>query len=288
MSLSTTLPDDLPWTEHNAFVLVDGATRRDLPGLFATLAPSSPRVALYDCTRFRGLSDVSPLLIQIPGPDHPALDFYLEHAAEEWGLLLFSAQPAHEVARHLRTLLTVELPTGQEVFLRLADAAVAQALFRGAPQNLFGSLSQVVIPDSVTTTWHRHRPARGKTAPLIPPYRLSPEHNNALDHVDRRRTLLDLDNHLRTQFPHWRAEQSLSQRWPLLEQWTNEAQQLGLGYTAELYYYANIMAWLGDAALHQHPAIAQRLHGPSPQPIGERVAHAAELAHHIATHRERP
>ncbi|MFW0754168.1 DUF4123 domain-containing protein [Pseudomonas sp. H11T01] len=286
MNLKTALPDDLPWAEHKAFLLVDGTAHSELSDRLATLHPHTTRFALYDCLRFRALNDISPLLVDIQEPDNPIFRFYLEHAFEEWGLLLFSSVPAYELVQHLRKLLTVELPTGQEVFLRLADAGVAQALFASADQRLFGPLSGVVIPDSVDGIWHRHQPRLPKCPELPAPYRLSPEQNAALDRVDRRRALRELDVHLLTYFPERHALQSLAQRWPRLERLLDEASSLGFSSQSDLFYYTNVMNWLGDSTLEQHPDIARLLHTPSLQSPSERVALAAELAHRFATQRE--
>lgn len=285
MSLLTSLPDDLPWCEHQAYVLLDGATLSHLPERLKQLSPSASNLALYDCAPFTALRDISPMLVAIPQPDDPVFQFYLQQADEESGVLMFSTASAHDVAQHLRKLLTVELPDGLPVVLRLADAAVAQAVFGSGDQRLFGPLSCVVTADNVDEKWHRHQPRQHQSPELSAPYRLSPELNEALDRADRRRALLELDAHLLKHFPDRHGGETVAQRWPMLEQLEADASALGLSSQSELFYYANLMAWLDGTALEQHPAIAQLLHSPSLQPPGERVALAAELAHHLAIQR---
>lgn len=288
MNLSTSLPEDLPWSEQQAFLLLDGATLSDLPERLNQLSPGANAVALYDCPSFTALRDISPMLVAIQQPDEPIVQFYRQQAHEEWGVLLFSTAPAHDVAQHLRKLLTVELPEGLPVVLRLADAAVAQALFGSGDQCLFGPLACVVMADSVSANWQRHQPRLPDCPELTTPYRLSPELNAALDRVDQRRTLLELDAHLLKYFPERHGGETVAQRWPMLEQLEAEAGALGLDTPSGLFYYANVMARLDGSPLGQHPEINRLLHNPSLQPIGERIVLAADLARQWANERGRP
>jgi len=288
MSLATCLPDDLPWTEHQGYLLVDSATRPDWPPRLKSLDPTAHAVLLYDHPPFYALRDISAQLFPIEQLDTPVMRFYLEQSHDESAVLLFSPLAVHEVAQHLRKLLTVEIAEGQHVMLRLADAAVAQALFDGSDQRLFGPLSCVVTADSLSATWCCQRPRRPDRPELPTPYRLSPEQNLALDRVDRRRALLDLDAHLRRFFPDFQKDLGLVERWPLLERLETQACALGLSSPSELLYYANLMAWLDGTTLDQHPDIARLLQAPSLQPIGERVVLAAERAQRWASQRGQP
>ena len=288
MSVLTSFPDDLPWVEQQALLLLDGATISDLSARVRQLSPAANTFALFDQTSFSALRDISPLLVEIQQADDPLALFYLQHAAEEWGVLLFSAAPAHSVAEHLRKLVSVELPAGQSAMLRLADAAVAHALFASGDQCLFGPLSCVVIADSVNAVWHSHRPRRAECPVLGAPYCLSPELDAALDRVDRRRALLELNAHLLKHFPGFPLEGALSQRWPTLEQIDSQARALGLSSPSELFNYANLMVWLDGSDIDQHPKIHHLLHSPSLQSPGERVALAADLAQRWASQKECP
>lgn len=288
MTLSTSLPADLPWGKHQALLLLDGATVSDLPQRLKQLSPGATTVALYDCPSFTDLRDISPVLVAVPSIDEPLLQFYLQHAHEEWAVLLFSADSVHAVAQHLRKLLTVELPEGLPVFLRLADAAVARALFGSGDQRLFGPLAGVVTSDSVAADWQYHQPRLAECPDLPTPYRLSAEQNSALDLADQRRVLIELDAHLLKHFPEFHRGATVAQRWPVLEQLGAEASSLGLNSQSELFYYANVVAWLNGSPLEQHPHLNRLLHTPSLQPIGERIALAADMAHEWANQRGRP
>lgn len=48
MSLSTSLPENLPWGEQQAFVLLDGATLSDLPSRIKRLNRAALTLPLYD------------------------------------------------------------------------------------------------------------------------------------------------------------------------------------------------------------------------------------------------
>jgi hypothetical protein len=288
MSLSTSLPEDLAWSEQQAFLLLDGTTFSDLPQRLKQLSPGASTVALYDCPSFTALRDISPLLVAVQRPDEPLVQFYLEHAHEESSVLLFSRDSAHAVAEHLRKLLTVELPEGMPVLLRLADAAVARILFGSGDQRLFGPLSCVVTADGVEVNWQQHQPRLAECPELLMPYRLSAEQNSAFDRADWRRVLLELDVHLLTHFPERHGSETVAERWPMLEQLEAEASTLGLSSQSELFYYANVIASLDGSPLDQHPHINRLLHTPSLQSPGERVALAADLAHQWASQRGHP
>ncbi|WP_339477491.1 DUF4123 domain-containing protein [Pseudomonas fluorescens] len=287
MSALTAFPDDLPWVDQQAFLLLDGAVITDLPARLKQISPGVSTFALYNQPPFAALRDISPLLVAIERADESLAPFFLQHAAQEWGVLLFSAAPMHGVAEHLRKLLTIELPAGQSAFLRMADAAVAHALFTHGDQRLFGPLTCVVTADCVNEAWHIHRPRQAECPVLPVPYCLSPEQSAALDQVDRRRMLLDLDAHLLSCFAEHVTGESLARRWGMLEQLDIQATALGLSGQSELFYYANVVFWLGSSEFDQHPQIHHLLHTPSLQSPGERVALAAALAHQWAFQRGR-
>ena len=288
MSALTSFPEGLPWGEQQAFLLLDGATISDLPQRLKQLDPTASTLALYDQPPFSTLRDVSPLLVAIEQPNYPLAQFYLHNAQEEWGVLLFSAAPLHGVAEHLRKLLVVELPSGQSAFLRMADAAVAHALFTHADQCLFGPLTCVVTADCINDVWHSHRPRLAECPALAVPYRLDPELSAALDQVDRRRVLLDLDAHLLKHFREFHVGETLGQRWPLLDLMETQSSALGLTCQSELYNYANLTALLDGSDIGQHPAIHHLLHTPSLQSPGERIALAVDLAARWASQRAKP
>ncbi|WP_025113325.1 DUF4123 domain-containing protein [Pseudomonas sp. H1h] len=285
MNFSPLLPTDLPWNEQLAFVLLDGASQTNLLERLKQHDPGVSSIALFDGTPFTELRDISPLLVTIEHPEAAIFQFYCEHAQEEWGVLLFSPEPAHAVAQHLRKLLAVEITEDLPVMLRLADAAVANVLFGSDDQRLFGPLSCVLTADCVAANWHRHQPRLPERLDLPTPYRLSAEQNSALDQADHRRALIELDAHLLSYFPAHHDGKTLAQRWPRLEQLREQARALDLSSKSELFFYANVMASMEGATPEQHSHIHQLLQTSSLQPPDERVALAAELAHQWAIQR---
>lgn len=279
MTKLSELPQDLPWGQRQAALLFDGAAVPDLPKALAACAPHVLKVPLYKGTRFNAISDVSPLLVGVEQPDDPAFQFYLEHAAQEWGSLLFSTESVHQLAQHLRGLLTVFVPEGPELMLRVADPAVTQALFgaQGRDERLFGPIDTLVVPDRVIGRWHCHQQVEPAPDKLPKRYELSAEQGTALDAADLRRATLKLDTHLLEYFPEY-GLRPLPERWPALDQHVRDAYAQGFNSQSDLTYYVNIFAWLGSSPLQQHPRIAQLLATSSARPPNARIAEAAELA----------
>lgn len=93
MKLSISLPEDLPWSEQQAFLLLDGTTFSDLPQRLKTLNPAVSTVALYDSAPFTALRDISPLLVAIPGTDDPVFSVLSATGARRVGSVVVQ-QPA--------------------------------------------------------------------------------------------------------------------------------------------------------------------------------------------------
>lgn len=280
MSALVDFPQDLPWEKHLAFLLLDGVTVPDLKSKLSAWHPAAPRIALYAGTRFDAISEISPWLVVLEGASDPVFQAFLADASQKWGALMFSEKPLHAVVGHLRELLTVHVPDGPEVMLRLADPAVTHALFNmpGRDERLFGPIDTLVLADCVENRWHRHQRLASDGSVLPKKYRLSLEQNTALDSADLRRATLKLDAHLLEYFPGLRTSNSLPQRWPALQQQVRDAYAQGFSSQSDLTYYINIFAWLGDSPIAQHPEIARLLDRTCTGTSSARVAAAAELA----------
>ncbi|MEB0043585.1 MULTISPECIES: DUF4123 domain-containing protein [unclassified Pseudomonas] len=280
MSALIDFPQDVPWEKHHAFLLIDGVTVPDLKSKLSAWHPAAPRIALYAGTRFDAISEVSPWLVVLEGPEDLVFQAFVANASREWGALIFSDKPLLAVVGHLRGLLTVQVPDGPEVMLRLADPAVAHALFNmpNRDERLFGPIDTLVLADCVEGRWHRHQRCASDASVLPKKYVLSAEQNNALDGADLRRATLKLDAHLLEYFPDLRTSGSLPQRWPALHQQVSDAYALGFSSQSDLTYYVNIIAWLGDSPIAQHPEIARLLDRACVGASSTRVAAAAELA----------
>lgn len=272
------LPADLPWTLP-AYLLLDGVS---LPNLVKRLGPwGNPLHSLYRRTRWQELSDISPCLIEIKGLNDPLLAYFRDHAAEEWGYLLFSDIAAYKLLEHWRHLLSVEHPSGVEVMPRIADPAVMHPIFALAEQaasaRWFGPVQHVCLPDAVALAWRQHqRPASASAEPKI--YRLTDAELAALGDVEFRQFVSGLNQHLQTHFPAFMATLAEPERRPYARQVAEQAYAQGFTSAQEITLYANIFGYLAGKPLADHPDIVQRLTQPPTDAPLNRVKRAAELA----------
>lgn len=275
------LPSDLLW-HTGAYLLLDGVSVRSLPRKLYEWSEAPEFDVLYLETRWAELSDVSPCLIYLSGLQDPICTQFLNHAEQEWGYLLFSQASRLEVLAHVRKLISVRHPLGDEMLLRLADPAVAQALFGLAEEDknttLFGPIEQLCAPDMVLGRWHWLRRPGQNWTPLTSPYRLSESELAGLGKVDFRQTVLRLNQHMQEYFPAYGAALARRARWAHLHALASEAYQAGFTSERDITFYANIFGFLGEQALLEHPDIAALLREKSAQPPEQRVEQAAELA----------
>lgn len=282
----TSLPHDLPW-HSNCYLLLDGVSVQSLPQKLYQWSEQPNFEPLYLGTDLSELNELSPCLIAIDNPGDPVLDAFLANAAQEWGYLIFTSNTLDEVTQHLRWLVKVQTTAQQAFILRLADPAVAHALFTVGNPMLFGPIEYLCIPDSVEATWHvQHAPETKPTKDHGHPYSLSDSEVRALESVSFRQTILTLDAHLQTFFPHYQAALHGAERHQHLRELANKAYQLNLCSEREIFLFANIFGFLGDAALEQHSDITQLLEASSSRPPAERVEQAAYLAEQRATQRQ--
>ncbi|TLX54145.1 DUF4123 domain-containing protein [Stutzerimonas nosocomialis] len=280
--LQHSLPHELPW-HSNCYLLLDGVSIERLPQKLYQWSEHPNFEPLYLGTELSGLTDISPCLVTIDGPSDPFMQAFLAKADQEWGYLIFASTTLDEVAQHLRWLLKVETEAQQTFILRLADPAVAHALFAIGNPMLFGPIEYACMPDNVEANWHVHyNPNRKPDRDQSRPYRLSDSEMSALEDVSFRQTILTLDEHLRTFFPNYQAALHGLERYQHLKELANTAYRLNLCSQREILLFANIFGFLGKTALKQHSDITQLLEASSPLPV-ERVEQAAYLAEQRAT-----
>lgn len=280
------LPHDLPW-HSSSYLLLDGVSVENLPQKLYQWSEQPNFEPLYLGTDLSELNELSPCLIAIDNPGDPILQAFLANATEEWGYLIFASTRLDEVAQHLRWLLKVETATQQSFILRLADPAVAHALFGIGNPMFFGPIEHVCLPDSIESNWHVHHAPHAKPAKDHgQPYRLSSAEISALEEVSFRQTILALGKHLRTFFPEYQAALQGLARHQHLRDLANRASRLNLCSVREVFLFANIFGFLGATALEHHPDIAQLLEASSPRLPLERVEQAAYLAEQRATQRQ--
>lgn len=104
------------------YAVVDGA---GCPALLAMLERHSvPNACLYRGELEPELAEAAPYLTEL-APDSPFTRWFLtEGWGRNWGILLLSDVPLHEVRSHLRRLLMVRLPDQRVVYFRFYDPRV--------------------------------------------------------------------------------------------------------------------------------------------------------------------
>jgi len=280
------LPSDLPW-KTPAYLLLDGVS---VPNLAQQLFQwDNQAYSLYQSTRWQELADISPYLIALKGANDPLLAYFREHAALEWGYLLFSDADVHQLWSHLRHLLTVEHPSGVEVMPRIADPAVMRPLFALAEQarsaRWFGPVTHICLPDGVAAEWHRHqRPDPANAEPDT--YRLTDSELTALGEVEFRNFVSGLSEHLQTYFPDFMSSFAGPERRQYAQKIADDAYQQGFASEQEITLYANVFGYLAGEPVTEHPDIFLLLAESTSEAPLKRLERAAELAEQRAIDRQ--
>lgn len=285
------LPAALPW-DAPAYLLLDGISVEALPQRLYQWSESPDFDVLYLDTPWAELSDVSPCLVCLTGPQDPALVAFVENSHDEWGYLLFTRASRAELLNHLRWLVSVRHPLGEDMLLRLADPAVVHALLgqsaRDNDVTLFGPIEQVVAADGIEGCWHQHqRSGAAGDARHDRPYQLSESQLEILGEVAFRGILIRLDEHMRDYFPSYQHALNPSERWQHLRSLAEQAYAKGFHSEHDITLYANIFGLLGADALSAHGDIAALVGQPSSLTPTQRIEQAADMAYARAQSAER-
>ena len=280
------LPDDLPWSLP-AYLLLDGVSAPNLAHRLHRW--DNPVYCLYHGTRWHELADISPCLITLKGAGDSLLAYFQEHAALEWGYLLFSDADALTLCKHWRRLLSVQHPSAVEVMPRIADPAVMHPLFDLAQQinsaRWFGPVTHVCLPDGIEGTWRQHiRLDHASAEPQT--YRLTDQELTALGEVEFRNGVSALREHLQAHFPAFMANFPGTECRQYAQKLAGEAYQQGFSSEQEMVFYANVFGYLAGQPVIEHPDIAQLLAGTAAGAPLARVERAAELAESRAADRQ--
>jgi hypothetical protein len=287
-TLENGLPQHLPWN-GTVGLLLDGVSVEKLPQRLYQWTQSPVFEPLYLGTRWAGVLDISPCLVQIKTPNDPVLTHFLSASGQEWGHLVFSDHPWGDLVAHWRWLTSVWHPQGVEVLLRLADPAVIHALLGQAHSikdpTLFGPCTHVVTADAALGCWHLNlRPGDAPKANHNKRYRLNDEQLGLLDAVSFRHAVIRIDRHLHEHFPHYQAHTTPSQRWEHLHALASAAYDRGFNTELDITLYANIHGFLGERALEAHPDLDAQLKTPSQQTPTQRLEEVASIASARAEH----
>ncbi len=151
------------WPDHHPVGLVlDGVATPELGKQIYQWAGDQPFDAecLYVATRWEAVSDLSPWLVWLSGPEDPVLEGFLEQgAAQEQGYLLISATDRATCTRWMRSHLQVEMAPGCDELVRIAHPALARTVIGGnLPRFPTRGVDRLIVPDRISEQWHLVEP----------------------------------------------------------------------------------------------------------------------------------
>ncbi len=151
--------EHLTWPDHYAVGLVlDGVAIPDLGKQIYQWAGDQPISAecLYAATRWEVVSDLSPWLVWLSGPEDPVLEGFLEQGPmQEHGYLLVSATDRTTFSRWMRSHLQVEMAPGCEELMRIAHPALARSVIgSNLTCSPTGIVDRLIVPDRIRGQWY--------------------------------------------------------------------------------------------------------------------------------------
>ena len=278
MSKLASGPEHLPWSK-NAYLLFNGINLPHPMRRILGWNHSPVYKPLFLQTRFSGLLEKSPVLVQINGQRDPVYKPFLENAHLEWGLLLFSDADHPTVLAHLRWLVTVDQPVGKAVLLNLSDPPVANALLGLYPTHtdnrLYGPIDEVYAVDVVTDSWVRHARQGAVTAhdPKVL-YRLNETQIDALDETSFRLNVIELGQHMRRFHPDYLPCASFKERFDRLDELARDAYNAGFRTKADIFHYANVSHFLSSQPPGAQPEITDLVRNRSALTPSQRIKQA--------------
>lgn len=276
-------PANLPWSTRNAFVLFNAINVAHLAKTLYQCRHDIDAHPVFLMTRFKDLVDKSPYLVAIADEHDPIYQLFLEHAWQEWGLLLFSDDTTDALLQHLRWLLFVDEPGRNPTYLNISDPAVANALFGLHPQHtdkrLFGPINELYAVDLINERWVQHvRKGDAAAYQNLALYSLNPEQIQALGDADLRIKVVELEQHMRRFFPDYLPDAGLTQRYQRLYSLARQAYAQGFTTDIDLFHYANVSHFLDRQPPEAHADIRQLLCDVSPLTHSQRIQQANALA----------
>jgi len=196
--------DHIHWPDHRPVGLIlDGVA---IPGLGQQIyqwAGDQPLEAecLYVGTRWEAVSDLSPWLVWLTGPEDPVLNGFLAQGAEhEHGYLLISATDRPTCTRLMRSHLQVEMARDCEELVRIGHPALARAVIGGNLARFPArAVDRLIVPDRISQQWHLVEPPAvqpGSTGDKPGKMMVSPNLKDAFKAFNRRKDALQIWNNL--------------------------------------------------------------------------------------------
>lgn len=192
------------WPDHHPVGLVlDGVA---IPALGEQIyqwaaGQSLNAECLYVATRWEPVSDLSPWLVWLSGPEDPVLEGFLEQGAvQEHGYLLISATDRATCTRWIRSHLQVEMAPGCDELVRIAHPALARTVIGGnLPRFPTRAVDRLIVPDRIGEQWHLVEPPAvqpGSTGDQPGKMMVSPDLKGAFEAFNRRKGALQIWNNL--------------------------------------------------------------------------------------------
>src|SRR5680860_63642 len=251
--------DHLPWPDHYAVGLIlDGVAVPELGKQIYQGAGDQPISAecLYVSTRWEVVSDLSPWLVWLNGPEDPVLRGFLEQGPmQEHGYLLVSSTDRTTFSRWIRSHLQIKIAPGCDELMRIAHPALARTVIGN---NLTCSSNRVVdrliVPDCISEQWHlielsATRPST--TVDQIKEVIVSPELREAFEAFNQRRDALHTWDSLEEPMRNQLGGSRLHDAYPALRKTLDEALGNGCNSLREVmqFLFATLTSRAGgDAA----------------------------------------
>lgn len=150
----------LSWPDSLSVALVlDGVGITELGKQIYQWADGFPVEAecLYVTTAWEPISEVSPWIVWLSGPDDPVLAGFVESSAmHEHGYLLIAGEEKVTITRWIRSHLQVERAPGYEELVRISHPALARSVIGDQPGQCppSGLVRQLITPDQIDQRWH--------------------------------------------------------------------------------------------------------------------------------------
>jgi len=228
------------------YLLLDGAALPALQIIYQH--DDEPRLEpLYRGTRHDSMLECSPVLYSL-SRQHRMWE-YREHW-QPAGLLLASAASIDDLASHLRSLLSVRLPSRELAFCRFYDPALSERFFDSLTQDELSAWLGPISGIWLTTEQSEWRGfttnqiSLGRTADDEDWFSIRPEHLVHWQQQERQRFIQRLIYHFSADDFH---EKSALELEAVVKQRVHEAEAFGLEAEQHLFAYVELALQFSDA-----------------------------------------
>lgn len=125
------LQNILSKTNHNIYILLDGAKFENIHSFIYTTDECPKYIALYQGTFYESAKEVSPCLVQLKSYHDCFLQWYfLEGANTQQAILMTSEKSIVELSKHFRNFLEARLPNMDIVLFRFYEPNVLHTILK--------------------------------------------------------------------------------------------------------------------------------------------------------------